>query len=149
MCPLLAVGIPFFLVGVYLALGTLGLVPVKDEFGKPLSTTTTLIMCVSFLLIGGVFTFGRRAVTFDLARQTVTCHYSVGVSIRTVERRISEFDAVVVVFWKGDTESPDRYSVQLRAIGGKNFKVCSSTNPGQSQRQAAFLASALHLPVVE
>lgn len=34
MCLLLAVGIPFFLAGIYLALGALGLVPVKDEFGR-------------------------------------------------------------------------------------------------------------------
>jgi hypothetical protein len=146
---LLAVGIAFVLIGVYLALGFLRIVPVNDEFGKPVSSSITLIACACFLVVGGTFTWGRRSVTFDLARQTVTRQYSLAVPIRRVQRRISEFDAVIVVFWKGNTDTPDRYSVQLRATVGKNFKICSSTDQGQSRRHAAFLASALHLPLAE
>ena len=146
---LLIVGVPFLLIGVYLAVGALGLVPVKDEFGKAVPTIVTVIACVFFLLVGGVFTFGRRSVTFDLARQTVVRRYSLFAPILSVERRIADFDAVIIVFWKGNQDSLDRYSVQLRTIGGKNFKVCSSTDQGQSRRQAAFLSNALHLPLVE
>ena len=149
MCLLLVVGIPFLLIGSYLALGALGAAPVKDEFGKAVPIVVTLTACVFFLVVGGVFTFGRRSVTFDLDRQTVARRYCLFVPIRSVERRISEFDAVTVVFWKGNTDTPDRYSVQLRAIGGKNFKICSSTDQGRSRRQAGFLAGALHLPLAE
>jgi len=108
---LLVVGIPLVLVGLYLALGALGLVPVKDEFGKPLSTTTTLILCACFLGVGGTMACGRRSVTFNLAGRSVVRRYSVVLPLRSVERAISEFDSVIVVFWKGDADTPDRYSV--------------------------------------
>jgi len=49
---LLMVGIPFVLLGLYLALGVVGLVPVKDEFGKPLSVATTLALSACSLTIG-------------------------------------------------------------------------------------------------
>src|SRR5215469_4708211 len=142
---LLVFGIPFVLLGFYLALGIIGLVPVNDEFGKPLPRAATVILGTFSLGTGSTMIWGRRSVTFNLSSRSVACRYSVVVPVTSVKRPIADFDSILIVLWKGNSDTHDRYSVQLHAPGGNNFRVCASTDRDQSRRYGTFLANALNL----
>ncbi len=47
----------FFLVGVLLTFGALGLVPIKDEFSHPMARPVLVVVRPVFLVPGGVMVF--------------------------------------------------------------------------------------------
>jgi hypothetical protein len=142
-------GLPFLLVGIFVMLGALGLVPLNDEFSRPWTGTAPAAMGLAFLLPGAGLFFGRRSLTFDLAFGTVTLRYSAIVPLRTTQRQLSEFNAIVIGLQTGDSESVDRYPVQLRAIAGKDFTISSPTQFQESRQQAEFLSRLLRVPFAD
>jgi hypothetical protein len=66
-----------------------------------------------------------------------------------VQRSLVEFNAVLIDFRRGDSESPDCYPVRLRAINGKNFTISSLTDFGQARQQAEFFARLLRFPLAD
>jgi len=146
---LAAVGLPSLIGGIVMTLGALGVIPLKDEFGHPWRGPYLLGIGAFFLALGTIFTFGRRTLVIDPSHGSVTRSYSVLAPVHTVQRSLVEFSAVVVAFQRGDSDSPDRYPVQLRAIKGKRLTISSPTDFGQARQQAEFLARLLRLPLAD
>jgi hypothetical protein len=144
-----AVGVPVLLGGIVMALGALGVIPLKDEFGHPWTGPYLIGISGAFLALGATFTFGRRSLIIDPFSGSVTRSYSLLAPVRTVQRSLAEFNAVWIDFQRGDSESPDRYPVRLRAITGKNLTVSSSADFGQARQQAEFLARLLRFPLAD
>jgi hypothetical protein len=142
-------GFPFLLASVYMMLGALGLVPLKDEFSHP--WTGLMPAAISFLFLGvsSGMVFGRSSVIIDRSVGLVTRRISLIMPLRTDRRQLNEFDRVVVAYVPGDSDSPDRYPVRLRAAAGKDFTISSPTVFRQARQQAEFLARALHLPLAD
>lgn len=142
-------GLPFLLAGVFLLLGSLGLVPVKDEFQHPLTGRVPAAAGLVFLTAGGALLFGRRTVTFQAPIGSITRCLSVIAPLRTERRTLSEFNAIVIGFQVGDSESVDRYPLKLRALAGKDFTVSSPAQFAESRAQAEYLAGLLRLPLID
>ena len=146
---LTAVGVPFLLGGIVMALGALGVIPLKDEFDHPWTGPYLIGMSALFLALGAAFTFGRRSLIIDPSTGSLTRSYSVLAPLRTVQRSLVEFNTVLIDFQRGDSESPDCYPVRLRAITGKNLTISSPTDFGQARQQAEFLARLLRFPLTD
>src|SRR5579862_3123140 len=146
---LAAVGVPVLLGGIVMALGALGVIPLRDEFDHPWAGPYLIPMSALFLALGAVSTFGRRSLIIDPYTGSLTRSYSLLAPLRTVQRSLVEFNAVLIDFQRGDSESPDCFPVRLRAITGKNLTISSPTDFGQARQQAAFLAGLLRFPLAD
>jgi len=99
--------------------------------------------------VGGTLVFGRRWTTFDLSRGAVIRRRGWLVPMQVEQRNLSEFNAVVIAFESGDSDSSDRYPVRLRAWTGPEFAISSPIRFGESRAQAEFLSRFLRLPLVD
>jgi hypothetical protein len=144
-------GLPFFLAGVLIALAILRLVHIKID-PEPRSIWVFLAfsaMSATFIGVGGVMMFGRRWLTLDVSRGTLVRSYGLLVPLRTQERLLSEFNAVVLAYDAGDSDSPERYPVRLRATAGQDFVIRTPAKFGESRLLAEYLAAFLRLPLVD
>lgn len=144
-------GLPFLLAGVLITLGVLRLVHIRFD-PEPRSTWTFLAfaaMGVAFSGVGAVMIFGRRWLTLDESRGTLMRSYGLLVPLRTQERLLSEFNAVVLAYAAGDSDSPERYPVRLRSTAGQDFVVRAPLKFGESRALAEYLAAFLRLPLVD
>jgi hypothetical protein len=146
---LAVVGVPVLLGGIVMALGALGVIPLKDEFDHPWTGPYLIGMSALFLALGATFTFGRRSLIIDPFTGSLTRSYSLLAPLRTVQRSLVEFNAVLIDLQRGDSESPDCYPVRLRAITGKNLTISSPTDFGQARQQAEFFARLLRFPLAD
>jgi hypothetical protein len=142
-------GLPFFLVGLYLALGSAGVVPPEDTPDGAWPPVVAGFVGLAFLGLGSVLVFGRRWVHFDPARGIVTRSRGLLIPMHREERHLGEFAAVVIAFEPGDSDSPERFPVRLRAKGGKDFPVSAPQRFSESRKQAEFLSRFLHLPLAD
>jgi hypothetical protein len=144
-------GLPFFLAGVLIALAVLRLVHIKID-PEPRSIWAFLVfaaMSVVFTGVGAVMMFGRRWLTLDVSRGTLVRSYGLLVPLRTQERLLSEFNAVVLAYAAGDSDSPESYPVRLRSIAGQDFAIRAPSKFGESRVLAEYLAAFLRLPLVD
>jgi hypothetical protein len=142
-------GLPFFLGGVFVALGITGIVPMEPKPGGLRHQLFLLAISLVFLTVGSVLMFGRRWLTIDLGRGTVVREVGLLVPLKRNERLLQEFNAVLLAFEAGDSDSPDRYPVRLRAPAGNNFDVTKPQQFAEARKQAEYLSSFLKLPLAD
>jgi hypothetical protein len=143
-------GGPFFLAGVFLAFTTAGIVPMGNFPTQIWARPLMVLMSLAFLVVGGVLVFGRRWLTLDTGAGRLTRRAGLLVPMRTGEHRpLSEFNAVVIAFQSGDSDSQDCYPVRLRAIRGKDSVITSPARFAESRTQAEFLSRFLRLPLAD
>lgn len=106
-----------------------------------------MLLCLVLLAAGGLLVFGRRSITLDAAGGSLTSSYSLLIPIRSARRDLTGFDGVVMAFRLGDSESPDRYPIRLRAREGKDFTICSPAKFADARNQAEYLSHFLGLPL--
>ena len=140
-------GAPFFLAGVFMLLGAAGAIPMRTESGS--AATMLVPMGLVFLAVGGVMVFGRQRLILDLGRRSILRQISVLVPLRTQERALSEFQAVVISFDPGDSESPETYPVKLRALTGKDAAIVKPLLFAESLAAAEYLARTLSLQLID
>lgn len=140
-------GLPFFLAGIFLTLGGVGLVPIQNATDQPAWTWPLMVlMGAAFLAVGGTLVFGRRWIVLDAGQGCVIRSQGLLLPMLHEERRLNEFSAVVIAFESGDS---DTYPVRLKSTSGADFAVSSSTRFEESHAQAGFLAGFLRLPLVD
>ncbi len=140
-------GLPFFLAGIAMVLTAAGAFPVQEQSGGLGLSLTSGAMGLAFLVVGGVMVFGRRWLVLDLDRGSVLRQLGLLVPMRTDERRLGEFNAVVISRNPGDSESVERFPVKLRASIGKELAIARPGQYGESRILAEFLARVLQLPL--
>jgi len=144
-----AFGLPFFLAGVFLALTATGIVPMKNAPDQNWTPVLTGFMSLVFLGAGGALVFGRQWITLDASRGSVVLRRGLLIPIQTKERRLTEFNAVVIGFTAGDSDSPDQYPVHLRAVAGTDFVISKPAKFGDSRKQAEYLCRFLSMPLAD
>ncbi|MFB3777989.1 MAG: hypothetical protein ACE141_10270 [Bryobacteraceae bacterium] len=143
-------GLPFLAAGVFLTLAGAGVVPLQNADEVPSWSWPLMVgMGLVFVAVGGTLVFGRRWTSFDLSQGRVIRRMGWLEPMRAEQRNLSEFNAVVVAFESGDSDSSDRYPVRLRAFAGKDFPVASPIRFGEARVQAEFLSRFLRLPLVD
>jgi hypothetical protein len=146
-------GLPFFVAGIFLTRNVLRVVfRMVSRDGVPSHGWVFLLfvlMSLVFLGLGGVLLFGRRWVRLDSGSGSAVRSTGLLFPMRSERRRLSEFNAVVMAFEAGDSDTMDRYPVRLRATSGKDFLICSPTMFAESRTQAEFLSGFLRLPLAD
>jgi len=144
-------GIPFFIAGIFTTLIGLRIIPVENEADIPSwSWIIIVLMGLIFTGVGGVLVFGRRWVILDISRGTLVKSVGLLVPMRQTELSLHLYDAVLLRFDPGDSDSADRYIIVLRAKDGSDGLVLyGSTQYGNSHEQAVLVAEFLKLPLVD
>ena len=137
------------LVGVFLALGLAGLVHFQTEPEQDPKSFWLPLMTLLFLAVGAATLLGRKWIKLDLASGSVLRQYGLLVPMQSEERWLNEFNAVVIAFDPGDSESPEKYPVRLRASHGKDFIINNPPRFGEAHRQAEYLSRYLRLPLAD
>ena len=142
-------GMPLFLAGVYLALSLTRVLP-EDIAPRPdWNVLVIALVSLSFLAMGGVMLFGRRWLTLDRSSGSVLRQQGLLVPMLNEVRSLGEFTAVVLAFDPGNSDSPVRYPVRLRAVGGRDFVVREPLQFAEARKLAEYLSRFLHLPLAD
>ena len=140
-------GLPFLFAGVAMLLGAAGILHIKMESeGSP---TSLSLAGGAFFALGALLVFGRRWLTLDVSRGLLVRRYELLVPIRSRERPLTDFTAVVVTYLMGDSDSGEQYPVRLRTVRGPDFVVSSPAKFADSRVQAEYLSGFLRLPLVD
>jgi hypothetical protein len=144
-------GLPFLLAGIFVGLIGSRIVPLRNAADVPAwAWPLIFLMGLVFVVVGGGLVLGRRWITLDAGRGTLRREWGLLLPLRGEEQRLDGYDAVLLRFTAGDSDSADRYPVLLRArAGGTDCALSSSTQYGESREQAAAIAKLLRLPLVD
>lgn len=144
-------GLPFLLAGLFVTLIGLRIVPVENAADLPAWAWPLLVlMGLSFAAVGGYLVFGRRWVTLDAGRGVVRKEWGLLVPLQGEEHPLADFDAVILRFEAGGSDTADRYPVLLRGRSGTpDCPLSNSTQYGESREGAATVAKFLGLPLVD
>ncbi len=140
------IGLPFFVAGVSMAIRVL---PLDAEPYRKWGSVVLGLASLAFIVVGSLLMFARQRLTLDLMTGSVMRWRGLLIPMQREERRLNEFTAVVIAFDRGDSETPDRYPVRLRAMSGKDFVIAKSGKFSESRKQAEYLCRALRLPLVD
>jgi hypothetical protein len=140
-------GTPFFVAGVSMLLNASGIISTRTETGG--APTMLALTGLVFLTVGGVMVFGRQWLVLDLGRRSILRQIGLLVPLRTEERALSEFSAIVISRHPGDSESAETYPVTLRASHGKDAAIVQPLRFADSLATAEYLARALGLQLVD
>jgi hypothetical protein len=143
-------GLPFFLSGVFLVLSGTGMLPTRSAPDQPAwSWIVMVLMGAAFLAVGGTLVFGRRWIILDPGQGCVIRSQGFLIPMRHEERRLTDFNAVVLAFEAGDSDSSDKYPIRLKSLSGPDFAVTSPIRFEESHSQAEYLANFLRLPFID
>jgi hypothetical protein len=144
-------GLPFLLAGIFVALIGAGIVPMRNAHQAPVwGLALVLLVGLIFVAAGGALVMGRRWITLDAGRGMVLKQWGLFIPMRAEEHSLVDYDAVVVRFAAGDSDTSERYPVLLRAAAGKaDLTLTSPTAYGGSREAAAAVAKLLRLPLVD
>ena len=140
-------GVPFLLAGGFLGAHVVAVLP-KGVPSKGWIVLFALISVV-FLVVGALLAFGRRWVTLDIGTGSLLRAIGLLTPMRSECRHLSEFNAVVISFEAGNSDTSDRYPVRLRAMAGNDFVVYSPTTFVEARDNAEFVSRYLRLPLAD
>jgi hypothetical protein len=134
-------GTPFLLAGIFMLLGTAGVVPIKG--GGPWARPLLGLMGLVFTGVGGALVFGRAWSILDVTERAAIKSWGLLVPFREHARRLDEFTRVSIGFEAGDSDSSEKFPVVLKGRGGPDFVVCSPA--GYDEARACAAEAARHL----
>jgi len=142
-------GLPFFLAGCFISFNFLRAVLLGPPSHVGLALLGFAVIGIAFTCIGAVLMFGRRCLVIDLSRGLLIQSYGLLVPLRTWERPLTEFNAVILAHDPGDADTAESFPVRLRSTTGHDFKVRAPGRFGESRALADYLATFLRLPLVD
>ena len=144
-------GLPFFLAGVFVTLIGVRVVPVKNAADVPVwAWPLIVLMGLAFVAVGGGLMFGRRWITLDKAQGVIRTQWGLLVPLRGEQRSLCDFEAVLLRFEAGSSDTAARYPLLLKAKAGQaDFALSSFTQYGKAREGAAAVARLLDLPLVD
>lgn len=141
-------GLPFLAAGLFLLLGFLGFVPVKNEDGTPVEMwgrVVFFLMGLAFSCVGCWLVFGRQKIVIDKEQGTLDKEWKVLFSVKKEKKNLRAFKEVALKFERGDSDTSDRYPVVLSG-SAEEVSIASPLQFGQARRLALELSEFLHLP---
>jgi hypothetical protein len=144
-------GLPFLAAGILVTLIGARVVPVQNARQvSPSAWPLILLMGLVFVAVGGGLVLGRRWTSLDAGRGVIRKQWGLLVPLRGEEYPLHDYEAVLLRFDAGDSDTADRYPVLLRArAGGADLPLSSTTQYGESRGQAAAVAKLLAFPLVD
>lgn len=130
-------------------LASVGILPFQADDTVPSWSFLALgAMGVVFTLVGGHLALGRRWIIVDTRRARIVQQWGLLVPLQTTERRLDDFEHVVLHLEQGDADTSDRFPVLLTSASGQTeIRLSSATTYEDARRQAAYLATFLQWPL--
>jgi len=139
-------GLPFLAAGVFVILGSLGIVTMHNEGDVP-PWPALLLLGLLFATIGTVTAFGRRITSLDLMDRVAITQWRVLLPVRSWTYQLGNYRAVTITFVRGDSDSADQYPVGLKAGSGPPLVLCHPTEYVQAREHATAVARHLGLDI--
>ena len=132
-------GLPFVLMGVLSLLTSIG--SLWSQGGR-------LMFGLVFVAVGGGLMFARSWTILDRSAGSILQQWGLLVPMRHTTLSLSSYDAVVINFKAGASDSDDLYLVNLRSRDASAMLfLVFSTGYAEASGQAKELATFLHLPL--
>lgn len=151
-------GLPFLLIGVYLALhwvaGVGDIVLGRAAFSEMIvGTVLLLFLALAFAVPGWILTLGRSLVTIDRAAQTVTTVRDLRIYRHRATRPLSEFDRVEVAHLSVGTNRASasrtpQFQVELAGPRGAHVLVGLFAEASDAAEFGRQVGHRLGLPLV-
>ncbi len=143
-----AFGLPFLGAGLFMLLASTGVVRLQGgETAQWFLMPVLLFMGLAFTLVGGALVFGRSWTTLSSGDRTVVMQMGLLAPMSTKTYRVDDYNAVMVDFVRGDSDSSDQYPVSLRGRTGGTLQLFSSTNYADARERAIAIGGLFHLEV--
>ena len=136
-------GLPFFAAGVFMCLGTIGVVPVRTA--NDLARPVMALMGLAFTAVGGALVFGRSWTIVDRTQRQVVKQLGLLIPMRESIVPLDRYTAVTLAFVPGDSDSNDKFPIALKAETGPDLPLCSFTTYPDARACAAAIADHLHV----
>jgi hypothetical protein len=116
---LILLGLPFFLVGLFVAQIPFGFIPVEVE-GGPLVLAILVPLGPLFAGVGLILMLSRSGITIDRGLRIVVHWWGLLIPIRRRGYDLDSFDKVSIGYREGARNSPDIFPVSLIGIDSHN-----------------------------
>jgi hypothetical protein len=143
---------PFLAAGVFSTLVGIKIIPMGNADQVPVwGWQVIFVLGLIFVAVGGNLVFARRWTTLDKGQGVARKEWGLVIPMRGEQLNLIDFDAVVLRFLEGDSDTADRYPVSLKAKapGRADLMLSSPTEFGEAYDQAGFIAKFLHMPLVD
>ena len=118
-------GLPFLLAGIFVVLIGFRIVPMRNAADVPVwAWPLIVLMGLVFVVVGGGLVLGRRWITLDARAAPSARQWGLLVPLRGEEQRLDGYEAVLLRFAAGDSDSADRFPVLLRARPAARISRC-------------------------
>lgn len=144
-------GLPFLAAGVFLVLVGLQIIPMSNRDEVPgWAWPALFLMGLVFAAVGVNLVFGRRWITLDAGRGIIVRQAGLLVPIRREEHRAADYSGVRLGFAEGDSDTADRYPIELEGKGGRpQLALAAPADFAAGREQAEFIARFLDLPLTD
>jgi hypothetical protein len=142
-------GYRFFLAGCFISLSVLRALFLGSALRGGGSLLVFAVIGIAFTSVGVLMMFGRRWLVMDFSRGLLVRRIGLLVPLRTQERPLTEFNAVVLAYDAGDSDSGESYPVRLRSSARSDLVVRTPAQFGESRALAAYLSDFLRLPLID
>ncbi|MFN7985439.1 MAG: hypothetical protein U0Q11_26665, partial [Vicinamibacterales bacterium] len=138
-------GLPFFVAGLGLLAGSLGLFADTASDSRPWARPALFFMGLVFTAVGGGLVFGRQWTTIDRAARVVRKQQGLLIPLRETTTPLDACTTVSMGFVEGDSDSADRFPVTLKDGARDVLTLSSFTDYGQARTCATAVAQHLAL----
>jgi hypothetical protein len=139
-------GLPFFAAGVFVILGTLGIVPLSNPggasgFARPLLGLMGLV----FTGVGGMLVLGRKWTTLDTVGRCIVRQWGLLAPLHENVVALDDYSTVSISFVRGDSDTSDKFPIALKGRTGGNVTLFNPTTYADARTGAVAIAQHLHL----
>jgi hypothetical protein len=140
-------GLPFFLVGLFVAQIPFGFIPVEVE-GGPLVMAILLPLGPLFAGVGFILMVSRSGLAINRRTRVVSQWWGLLIPMKKKKYNLDNFEKVRIEFRAGDRHSPDTFLINLCSPGSKNMlNIIYLTNYAMAVNAAEELASFIDKPI--
>jgi hypothetical protein len=144
---LVLLGLPFFLIGLFVAQIPFGFVPVEVE-GGPLVMAILLPLGPLFAGVGFILMMSRSGFIINRRTRVVIHWWGILIPMKKKEYNLDHFTRVQIKFRAGDRNSPDTFLISLIGSGSQStFHIVDLTNYEMTVKAGEELAQFIDKPL--
>ncbi|MGD9579575.1 MAG: hypothetical protein AB7Y74_15155 [Syntrophorhabdus sp.] len=144
---LVLLGLPFFLVGLFVTQIPFGIIPVELE-GGPIVMALLLPLGPLFAVVGFILMLSRSGLAINRRTRVASQWWGLLIPMKKKEYNLDNFEKVRIEFRAGDRHSPDTFLINLCSPGSKNMlNIIYLTNYAMAVNAAEELASFIDKPI--
>lgn len=144
---LVLLGLPFFLVGLFVAQIPFSLIPVELE-ARPLVMAILWPLGPLFAMVGFILMLSRSGLAINRQTRVAIQWWGLLIPMKKKEYNLDNFEKVRIEFQAGDKHSFDTFLINLNSTGSQNtLNIVYLTNYEIAVEAAEELANFINKPI--